>query len=243
MPNPETNPTTLAFNWKSAILSPDEARDSIDTYARARDAGLFVADSGLEVVVFVPTGLTNIVAEGIKNEGLPMSVGVQNIDLVADEENPQETGANTAKGAKALGATSTLIRHLEVRARTGENAAQAVAKILAARNAGLKDFTVVERIDEVDKLVSRLDHEPLGTIAQERRFINGGFQNPSEAKRSARIVREAGGTYLHVGGVNPENVGDYLGKRNVDGVLIGHGSANPHNLINIYTAAINALKD
>jgi triosephosphate isomerase (TIM) len=230
----------FAANWKMHI-GPSEARSYMKTF---RGAGDLPSDRA--VWFFPPAVSLEAVAQALEDEPR-MLAGAQDIHW---EPKGAFTGAVSAPLAAQAGARATLVGHSERRHVFGETDAETGKKVGAALAAGLHPMLCVgEQLAEREAgktvaVVTRQLDAALGgqatgevTIAYEPVWAIGTGKNATphdaaqvhQAIRRWLIDRGAKATrVLYGGSVNLKNVAELLDQPELDGVLVGGASLDPH---------------
>lgn len=230
----------FAANWKMHI-GPNEARAYLKTFLGAGDLAPDRA-----VWFFPPAVSLEVVAQTIAGESR-MLAGAQDIHW---EPKGAFTGAISAPLAAQAGARATLVGHSERRHVFGETDAETGKKVAAALAAGLHPMLCVgEKLAEREagktlavvtrQLEAGLSGKATGevTIAYEPVWAIGTGRNatPKDAAevhqairrwlidRGAKVTR-----ILYGGSVSLKNVTELLAEPELDGVLVGGASLDPH---------------
>lgn len=251
--------TLIAANWKMH-KTRDEARSTV----RRLVEGL-VASPGLcknmEIVLFPPFTALDAAGETLKDCGLPVAIGGQNV-------YPARSGAFTGEISPDMlldtGCAWTLTGHSERRHLLGESPVLTGKKTACALECGLSVIlcigeTLAEReagqLQEVlhgqladglrdvpPESLSRLAvaYEPVWAIG------TGKVASPDDICNAHDFVRQevntihgtAGHTVriLYGGSVKPDNAADILGIDNVNGLLVGGASLQAESFLNIIRA-------
>lgn len=194
----------------------------------------------------------------IKEAG-PLEIIAQN---AAAEFEGAFTGEVSPKALADLGFKYVLLGHIERRRLFGESDQLVNQKVLAALQCGLTpiicaDETMVQKefngsvhyvfaqlmnvlhgvsFDQVKKVI--VSYEPSWAVGI------GQHANPNLAEEGCRLIRQTiADAYsyevadkiriLYGGSVNPENVGEIMSKRDIDGVLIGRASLDADNFLSM----------
>lgn len=231
-------------NWKMYIEHSEEAR-SLALGLRKKVRSI----SGVEVWVAPPLPFIAGVAE--VTESSPMRVGAQK---VAPYEDPQHTGAVSAKMLKSAGALFVLVGHSEQR-QAGETEEEVRGGLERAFEAGLVPILCIgEPARETDgehvavierQLASALQgfdatlfkkliiaYEPVWAIGKQAEHAIG----PAELQEMVIFIRKvladiAGRPralkvpVLYGGSVEPDNASALVREGGVNGLLVGHASA------------------
>ena len=246
----------LAGNWKMN-LGPNEAARFFDEFLavwQPRDD---------RSVVFFPSAISFAAAREAIRGRADVLLGVQNVYW---EASGAFTGELSAGMAADAGAELVLIGHSERRWVFGETTDDTVRKVRAVLDAGLIPVLCVgEKIEErraghaeavvAAQLAPVLDavtldearslvvaYEPVWAIG------TGVVATPQDAGAMHRFVRErlvqrygheVGGAVpiLYGGSVKADNAAELLAVDDVDGVLVGGASLDPHGFAKICGAA------
>lgn len=230
----------FAANWKMHI-GPEEARVYLKAFQETGEL-----PTGRAVWFFPPAVSLETVAEGVAGDP-NLLAGAQDIHW---EPKGAFTGAISAPLAAQAGARATLVGHSERRHVFGETDEQTGKKVAAALAAGLHPVLCVgETLEQREAgktlaVVTRQLEAALGsktqgevTIAYEPVWAIGTGKNatPQDAAevhmairrwltgRGARVTR-----ILYGGSVSLKNAADLLAEPELDGVLVGGASLDPH---------------
>ncbi|HEU4561635.1 MAG TPA: triose-phosphate isomerase [Longimicrobium sp.] len=245
----------LAGNWKMNHGPSETARffeEFLAVWAPRDDRS----------VVFFPPAISFAAAREAIQGRPDILLGVQNVYW---EASGAFTGELSVGMAADAGATLVLIGHSERRWVFGETTDETVKKVRAVLDAGLVPVLCVgEKIEErragreqpvvegqlglVIDAVSRDEARSL-VIAYEPVWAIGTGVNatPQDAGAMHRFIRraltehyggETGGNIpiLYGGSVKPDNAGELLAVDDVDGVLVGGASLDPHGFAKICAA-------
>jgi triosephosphate isomerase (TIM) len=231
----------FAANWKMNI-GPVEARHYIRSFL---DAGPIPA--GREVWFFPPAVSLEAVAQSIKSLE-QLLVGAQDIYW---EQKGAYTGAISGALMSQAGARAVLIGHSERRHVFGETDAETGKKLGAALAADLQPIVCVgETLQQREAgqtlaVVTRQLEAAFSGHAGSRRVViayepvwaigTGRNATPQDAADVHRVIRQwmrdhkSGETrVLYGGSVNLKNAAELLAERELDGVLVGGASLDPH---------------
>jgi triosephosphate isomerase len=241
----------IAGNWKMYKTGPEAVETAMELEKLCSD----VTDVD---VMIAPTYLSlPLVSTALRDSGI--KVGAQNLYF---ENQGAFTGEVSAEMIKAAGAEYVIIGHSERRQYFGETDLSVNKKIRAAIGSGLKPVlcigeTETDRDEEktfsiLDKQVSNglkgLSFDELGNLvlAYEPVWAIGTGKTASvdqvdEVHQYLRSLLEklfskdfSGKTRILYGGsVNPDNVKELMGIKDVDGALVGGASLDADKFINI----------
>jgi triosephosphate isomerase len=213
-------------------------------------------------VVFFPPAISFAAAREAIQGRPDILLGVQNVYW---ESSGAFTGELSAGMAADAGAALVLVGHSERRWVFGESTEHTVKKVRAVLDAGLVPILCVgEKIEErragreqlvvqgqlapVIEAVSRDEARSL-VIAYEPVWAIGTGVNatPQDAGAMHRFIRRALGEHygqetgggipiLYGGSVKPDNAAELLAVDDVDGVLVGGASLDPHGFAKICAA-------
>jgi triosephosphate isomerase (TIM) len=213
-------------------------------------------------VVFFPPAISLAAAREATRGRPDILLGLQKVH---GEAGGAFTGEISAAMAADAGAAMVLVGHSECRWIFGETTEETVGKVRAVLDAGLVPVLCVgEKIEErragreqavvhaqlapVLEEVS-LDEARSLVIAYEPVWAIGTGVNatPQDAGAMHRFVRRALGEHyghetgdavpiLYGGSVKPDNAAELLAVANVDGVLVGGASLDPHGFARICAA-------
>jgi triosephosphate isomerase len=244
----------LAANWKMNH-GPSEARAMIATYIRRGEPR-----SDRTIIVFPPAIAVTAVIEAL-GDRRDIGVGVQNIWT---EDKGAFTGETSAPMASDAGARYVLVGHSERRHVFGETDEQTAKKCAAAVRHGLVPMLCVgellaEReagtthtvcLRQLRAGLSQLTDDQVATMAIAYEPVwaigTGKTATPADASDVHAVIRRAladrigsGAAdvpLLYGGSVNTANAAALLAAENVDGLLVGGASLDPHGWATICEA-------
>jgi len=231
----------FAANWKMNI-GPLEAQEYLRSFFSAG-----ALPQGCGVWFFPPAVSVEAVARGIAGQD-GIAVGVQDIYW---EPKGAFTGAISGAIASQAGARMTLVGHSERRhvfretdEQTGKKVAAALAsdlspmlcvgETLAQREAG-ETMAVITR--QLQAALTGVSSQSRVTVAYEPVWAIGTGRNatPRDAAEVHKQIRAWLATHapgivriLYGGSVNLKNVAELLAEPELDGVLVGGASLDPH---------------
>lgn len=207
----------IAGNWKSNMTKV-EAKDWLEKLS------LESIPEHLEVIIFSPFTLLDMISSYIKVNNLSIKLGSQNVSRFPKGAHTGEIYANQIKEF----ADYTLIGHSERRNTFGETDEIVNKKIEAARNVGLKTIVCVSNQDQLKSVSSDtiVAYEPIEAIG------SGNPDLPKDVADMALKLKEIKNSKLIYGGsVNSDNIRNYIELDNIDGALIGMDSLNVDSFI------------
>ena len=193
--------------------------------------------------------------------GSSLKIGAQNC---SDKNNGALTGETSPAALIELGANFTLVGHSERRALFGESDELLASKVKAALASGLEVIlcvgeTLAEReADQTLDIVSTQVKAALAGIpeAQKNKIIiayepvwaigTGKVAGPEQAQEVHAAIRQLlpqlgfkadSVSILYGGSVKPDNAGDILSAKNVNGALVGGASLKANDFFSIIVAA------
>jgi triosephosphate isomerase (TIM) len=230
----------FAANWKMH-LGPADARAYMSTFLSE-----YQDQVDRQVWFFPPAVSLETVSTAVRGRNYLLA-GAQDIHW---EPKGAFTGAISGPLAAQAGARAVLVGHSERRHVFGETDAETGKKVAAALSAGLYPVLCIgETLAQRDagdtiKVVTRQLEAALGagidpkvTIAYEPVWAIGTGRNatPKDAAEVHRAIRAwmknraTGATRILYGGsVNLKNAAELLAERELDGVLVGGASLDPH---------------
>lgn len=237
----------IAGNWKM-YKTPSEAEGFVKEFL-PRVAGV----SGVEIVLAPPFTSLGAVAAMTRNTNV--ATASQNLHF-ADEG--AYTGEISPRMVKESGATYSILGHSERRQYFGETDESVNRKVRAARSAGLipilcigetlaereagNTFPVVER--QLRGGLAEIPASAAGTILVAYEPVwaigTGKTATPEQAQEAHAFLRgilaslwgdaAAGAVRILYGGsVKPGNVSDLMGRKDIDGGLVGGASLSPES--------------
>lgn len=244
----------LAANWKMNH-GPSDARAMIATYTSRWEPR-----DDRTVIVFPPALSVTTVVDAL-GDRTDVAVGVQNIWT---EDKGAFTGETSAPMAKDAGAQYVLVGHSERRHVFGETDAQTAKKCAAAVRHGLTPMLCVgellsEReagtthtvcLRQLAAGVSELTDDQIAEMAIAYEPVwaigTGKTATPDDASDVHAVIRRAlverlgsrgnDVPILYGGSVNTANAAALLAADNVDGLLVGGASLDPHGWASICEA-------
>jgi triosephosphate isomerase len=236
----------FAANWKMNF-GPQETRSYLKTFLDE-----FPKADDRTVIIF-PSAISLVVAGFALRDRPDILLGVQNIHW---EEKGAFTGENSAPMARDAGASVALVGHSERRHTFGEGDEITAKKCAAAFKAGLTVVLCVgEKLEERDRNttqavvlrqlkagISRLNpaqvarmaiaYEPVWAIGTGRTATPEDATSVHTAiRRALKEVVELKNVeipILYGGSVSKENAKSLLSAPEVDGLLVGGASLDPH---------------
>lgn len=210
----------LAANWKSN-----------KTKFEAKDWLIEVADSGvppnLDVVIFPPFTLLDLISGYVKVNSLPFKVGAQD---VSPFEGGAYTGEVSAKQIEEF-CDYVIIGHSERRKNFNEGKEMVLQKIKKAEAEGLSPIVCISELNELEGLESGkavIAYEPLASIG------TGNAEDPKAVEDFAAKIRQVkNNTIIYGGSVGPDNIKNYLSIPLVEGVLVGSASLDAAKFIDL----------
>ena len=207
----------IAGNWKSNMTKP-EAKDWLGKLS------LESIPEHIEVILFAPYTLLDIISGYIRANSLPIKLGSQNVSRFPKGAHTGEIYANQIKEF----AQYSLIGHSERRSTFGETDEIVNKKIEAARNVGLETIVCVSNMDQLKSISADtiVAYEPIEAIG------TGNPDLPNDVAEMALKLKETKNLKLIYGGsVNSDNIKNYTQLENIDGALIGMDSLNADSFI------------
>ena len=236
----------FAANWKMNF-GPQETRSYLKTFLDE-----FPKTDDRTVIIF-PSAISLVVAGFALRDRPDILLGVQNIHW---EEKGAFTGENSASMARDAGASVALVGHSERRHTFGEGDEITAKKCAAAFKAGLTVVLCVgEKLEERDRNttqavvlrqlkagISRLNPAQIARIAIAYEPVwaigTGRTATPEDATSVHTAIRRALKEVvqlknveipiLYGGSVSKENAKSLLSAPEVDGLLVGGASLDPH---------------
>lgn len=209
----------IAANWKSN-KTKEEARGWLEGFSKLK------VPENIEIILFVPYTLLDVMSGYIKANNLNLKLGSQNVSRFPKGAHTGEIYANQIKEF----AEYALVGHSERRRTFGETNEVVNKKIEAAKNVGLKTMVCVSNLEQIEKLINDdviIAYEPLDAIG------TGNPELPKDVSIMAEKIKKIKNTDLVYGGsINSYNIRSYIQLENIDGVLIGMDSLDIESFIN-----------
>ena len=212
-------------NWKSN-KTKNEAKKWLEVVS------LLDFPDNVEVAVFPPFTLLDILSGYVKVNSLPFKLGAQDISPF---DSGAYTGEISASQIKEF-AEFVLIGHSERRINFGESDEVVREKANKAIGAGLIPIVCISSLDQITGLTQEqiiFAYEPIGSIG------TGNPEDPTLVNKIAgQIKEETNRKVIYGGSVNADNIKDYLSLENISGSLIGGASLDPLSFTNIIKNAL-----
>ena len=247
----------IAGNWKMNTT----VRSAVDLAIRMKPGLQSVEE--VEALVCPPFVSLSAVAAVLEDSGV--RVGAQNMHYEADGAYTGEVSASMIKEL----CDYVVLGHSERRQLFGETDGMVNLKIRAALKAGLKPILCVgedlgdreagrERETVQGQLYGSLREVPYSpglVVAYEPVWAigTGRAATPEQAQEIiAHVRRVVGALYgsasadevrvLYGGSVNPANIGDFMGERDIDGALVGGASLDAEAFVQIARTAARVTR-
>lgn len=207
----------IIANWKS-YKTKQEAHDWLKVFIDITSNNKF---EGKEIILCPSFTLLPYLHTWITNHQIALSLGAQ--DISPFSEGPY-TGEVNRQQIKEF-AEYVIVGHSERRQYFGENDAFLTKKIAMAKEAGLAViFCVQGRETGIPNGAEIVAYEPVFAIG------SGNPDTPENANDLAKEIKTEKNikTILYGGSVTPENVNQFTSKEQIDGVLVGSASLDPH---------------
>lgn len=214
----------LAANWKSN-MTKYEAKDWLVDFSSLE------VPQGVEVVVFPPFTLLDVMNGYVRVNSLPFKIGAQDLSPF---DKGAFTGEVSASQIKEF-ADYVLIGHSERRKNFSESMEMVKNKIEKALSSNLKPIVCISNIEELEGLEGDLviAYEPLESIG------TGNPADPNLVEEMAKKIKEKlNKDIIYGGSVNAENVRSFIDLPSINGVLVGGVSLDPKSFMNLIKNAI-----
>ena len=243
----------VAANWKMNKTNA-EAEAFVSQFLKTEQS------SGVDVVICPAFTALETVADRVR--GSQVRVAAQNMH---QEDSGAFTGEVSAPMLVELGVSAVVLGHSERRQLFGETDAALARKVPKALAAGLLPILCVgetEEEREAGETERKLRHQvqtDLAGVGQEQlpeiviayepiwAIGTGKTATPEQAQEAIAFVRALVGDrdraaaervrILYGGSVNANNAAELLGRRDVDGALVGGASLDPAEFATIVAAA------
>lgn len=208
----------LVANWKSNKTAV-EAKDWLSEIFNLQ---LSILNKNKEVIVCPAYTSLSVMKSLIEKKKFPIKLGGQDI-------SPFDAGAYTgeinAKQIKEF-ADFVIIGHSERRNYFGENDDILAKKVKQAITAGLTPIYCIQNENTVvPGEITIAAYEPPTAIG------TGKPDTPENAERVAKIVKEKNSHIAYIlygGSVTADNIHNFVEMTNINGVLVGGASLDPH---------------
>ncbi|EKD86321.1 MAG: triosephosphate isomerase [uncultured bacterium] len=221
--------TLIAANWKSN-KTKNEARNWIFEVSRQE------FPDNLEIVILPPFTLLDFLDSFIKANNLKFKLGAQDISPFGLGAYTGEVNASQVKEF----ASYVLIGHSERRKNFSESDEQINQKIQQAESLDLIPIVCVSDVSQLEDLKSEKEmviaYEPPGAISTSGPGAKA--EDPDSVLEFVRKIKEKNPARVIYGGsVGADNVKDYTGLDNIEGVLVGGKSLDAESFINLVNNA------
>ena len=210
----------LAFNWKSN-------KTKIEAKNWLVEASSVEVPSGIQVVVFPPFTLLDVMIGYVRVNSLPFTIGAQDVSPFGSGAYTGEVSAEQIKEFSEY----VLVGHSERRNNLKEDNEIISKKVDQALSQELKTIVCVSNLDELPDLKSEsliIAYEPIQAVG------TGNASSADEVEKVAKKIKEVGfKNVIYGGSVNSENVKTFLDLSSIDGVLIGGESLDPKSFIGL----------
>lgn len=179
-----------------------------------------------EIIICPPFTLLEHFKEFFKSNEIKVLLGAQNLSPFNEGAY---TGEINAKQIKEF-ADYVLIGHSERRKNFNETEGVLFEKVKLALDYDLKPIYIIQdKEDKIPQGVEIIAYEPIQAIG------SGQPDSPENADTVAYSVKSKFGrlNILYGGSVTSQNVKAFTEKPNISGVLVGGGSLDPEEFINI----------
>jgi triosephosphate isomerase (TIM) len=210
----------LAANWKSN-LTKIEAKKWVE------EVSFLEVPENLEIVIFPPFTLLDILSGYIRVNSLPFKLGAQDISPFP---NGSFTGEVSSEQIKEF-ADYVLIGHSERRLNFAEDEDMIMKKLQRAAEADLSPIVCVSDPSQAVNLSNKnlyFAYEPIGSIG------TGNAESPDIVEKRAQDIKsKTERPVIYGGSVNAENIKGYAGLESINGVLVGGESLNASSFIKL----------
>jgi triosephosphate isomerase len=184
-----------------------------------------------EIILCAPYVYLAELVQIVRDAEYPILIGAQDVSRYAEGAY---TGEVSAKMLESVGVGWSLVGHSERRGGFGDNNEVVAEKVKRCRENGIEPLVLVRDAEDlIPEGSSYFGWEPVSAIG------TGAAIAPSEAAHEIEKLKGASAmTGLYGGSVDVGNVGVYLAYNNVNGVVIGSASRDPHKFIQL----LNALR-
>lgn len=216
--------TLIAVNWKSN-KTKSEAKEWIE------EVSLADLPEGLDIIIFPPFTLLDILSGYIKVNSLPFKLGAQNLSPFA---SGAYTGEISSLQIKEF-ADYVLIGHSERRTNFEESNELVKKKIDQALNGNLTPIVCLSTLEQSQGLTSEkiiFAYEPPTAISTNGPGVEA--ENPKNVSVFAEKLKERIRSRIMYGGsVDPSNIKSYTSLENISGVLVGGQSLEAESFIKL----------
>ena len=211
----------VVANWKSN-KTVEEAKSWMETMHGL--LGSSRTGKRETIILCAPFTLLSTCRDSIARYSLPFSLGAQDVSPFS---KGAYTGEVSAEMLKEL-VTYVLVGHSERRRYFLETDEELVFESLQAHESGLKVLYCVEHENSpVAGTADIVAYEPVSAIGT-------SAEDPKAAGRVCGTIKKISGKpVLYGGSVTAQNIGAYVTQPDIDGVLIGGASLDPHQFFSI----------
>ncbi len=228
----------MAKEFFVANLKQSGTREEINAWVSGIDKERGLLTGEKLVIVCPPIKALDLIAQAIQKKGLPIAVGIQDIDSIIFN-GEKNTGAQSPT-LLADSATYVIIGHSETRRNNRLTDQDVAEKIKVAQSAGLLPIVCVEEVNQASALRELLGAYE-GIIAYEppSAIGTGNAANPKDANEVAIAIKEIfpAATVLYGGSVDATNIKGFMQQDSIDGVLVGNKSLDPSFFLGILGSA------
>lgn len=230
------NQKFFVANWKSNKTTTETIQwfESISNFIHSTSSGQEFQISNSTIIICPSFSLLSELKLLIAHYHLPFLLGTQDISPFGEGAY---TGEVNSKHIKEF-AEYVIVGHSERRKHFGEDEEMVYKKIEQALKNSLTPILCVSDIHQLDhysldasKII--IAYEPIFAIG------SGNPDTPENANNVACQLKEKAmkASVLYGGSVNSQNVQSFLNTSDIDGVLVGSASLNPHEFATILSYA------
>jgi triosephosphate isomerase len=248
----------VAGNWKMNT----DSQTSVELVERIASGSVEAADQSVTVAVCPPFVYLQAVAKAISSSNI--AVGAQDMYF---EPDGAFTGEISASMLKDVGCSYCLCGHSERRHVIGESDELINKKVTAAIGGGLLPILCVGELleereaSQTNDVVTRHVKEGLAGLSAEKleavtiayepvwAIGTGLTATPDQAQEVHDFIRKLLGQMydertageiriLYGGSVKPDNAAELMGRKDIDGVLVGGASLKANDFLAIIQAAV-----
>lgn len=215
-------PIFLVANWKSNKT----IKEVLEWFSEIKNITI---DSNKKIII-CPSFTTLETAKRLIDENnLPFEIGAQNVSAFCQGAYTGEINSVQIKDF----ADYVIIGHSERRENQNEDNGLLSEKTNRAKEEGLKVIYCIQGIDTaIPENVDVIAYEPVFAIG------TGAPDTPENAGKVAiELKKRFQKPFLYGGSVTAENIKSYTSKEEIDGVLVGGASLDPHKFGKIINLA------
>lgn len=217
-------PLLIVANWKS-----NKSKDEVEKWLREFTDKLQKEQLNKEIIICPPCVYLPFCASFIRENNLPIKLGAQDVSSFPPGAHTGEVSASMLKDFSEF----VIIGHSE-RRKNGDTEDVLAQKVKQAKEQNLETiYCLSDARQQAPQEVAIVAYDPSFAIG------SGNPDTPENANNVAGKIRENKNVrhVLYGGSVTPSNVNGFTQMENIDGVLVGGASLDPHEFLEIINNA------